>query len=289
MRVEVIDQRAVHEEDRHMVSTRQGGTTGRAGRESIRTMGCTRTWFLGAIASEWSVHRWRDESERGARRRCNERERGGKEALGCRDSGSIAGSEELVYTENVHVGVQRQQRRLLAVGLLSRWKLSPTSYCDLGKGLSTLAILGRKLLFADPGLQLSTRSKTSLQIRSFRSTRTLQCLFWSIFYNNRYSLRIHPFWAQKTERLRDRAWSEQIRRPCPGLSSARLGVLDESSPLEGVEGREEPTDDEASSSLSTKCCFMSVASLIIVMSGICGPRLGQKRTRDHRTLPRRER
>lgn len=33
VRVEVIDQRAVHEEDRHMVSTRQEETTGRAGRE----------------------------------------------------------------------------------------------------------------------------------------------------------------------------------------------------------------------------------------------------------------
>lgn len=86
---------------------------------------------------------------------------------------------------------------------------------------------------------------------------------------------------------------DQIRRPCRGLSSARLRVLNESSPLEGVEGREEPTDDdddEASSSLSTESSFMSVASLII-MSGICcRPRLGQKRNRDHRTLPhRRER
>jgi hypothetical protein len=77
--------------------------------------------------------------------------------------------------------------------------------------------------------------------------------------------------------------------------SARLGVLDESSLLEGVEGLEEPTDnddddDEPSSSLSTNCCFMSVASLIIIiMSALCGPRRGQKRTRDHRTLPIRER
>jgi hypothetical protein len=37
-------------------------------------MGCTRTWFLGAIASEWSVHESRDEVERGARHRCNERD-----------------------------------------------------------------------------------------------------------------------------------------------------------------------------------------------------------------------
>lgn len=122
-----------------------------------------------------SVQRSRDEVEREARRRCNERARGGSTGLSRLWEYSRI-RRTCVYREYARRGAETAASTT-RLGLLSRLKLSPTSYCDLGKGLSTLAILGRKLLFADPGLQLSTRSKTSLQIRSFRSSRTLQCLF----------------------------------------------------------------------------------------------------------------
>lgn len=76
MRVEVVDQRAVHEERQTHGQYESEWTVRPASRAEVRTMGCTRTWFLGAMASVRveSGQRSRDEVKREARRRCNERE-----------------------------------------------------------------------------------------------------------------------------------------------------------------------------------------------------------------------